>query len=136
MAPPTTVSESILDIITECALNKFDDSVARIAAGRPLFLATISKFVDAGIEVQACLPSFPFKSANKEYKVLGSLPDKAEELALERLNNMCRRIREVYAPGARVTIVSDGMTYNGEPVFRHQHVSPLTGCRLAVDIRS
>ncbi|KAJ6784388.1 hypothetical protein PWT90_05068 [Aphanocladium album] len=112
MASHTSVSQSILDIITQCALNKFDDSAARIAAGTPSFLATIDTFVAAQQEVQACLPSFPFKSANKEYKVLGSLPDKAEELALERLNTMCRRIRDIYAPGARVTIISDGMTYN------------------------
>lgn len=108
-----TVSRLILDIITELALNKFDDSTQRIAAGTPLFLSVIDKFVAEQKEVQACLPSFPFKSANKEYKVLGSLPDKAEEIALGRLNTMCERIREVYPPGARVTIVSDGMTYNG-----------------------
>ncbi|OAA53543.1 transferase family protein [Cordyceps fumosorosea ARSEF 2679] len=112
MASPKSVSQSILDIITQFALNKFDDSDARIAAGTPSFLATIDAFVAAEREVQTCLPSFPFKSANKQYKVLGSLPDKAEELALARLNNMCRRIREVYPPGARVTIISDGMTYN------------------------
>ncbi|KAM3499606.1 hypothetical protein MY10362_007154 [Beauveria mimosiformis] len=112
MASQNGVSQSILDIITQCALNKFDDSAQRIVAGTPSFLATIDAFVAAGQEVQACLPSFPFKSANKEYKVLGSLPDKAEELALARLNTMCRRIREIYPPGARVTIISDGMTYN------------------------
>jgi pyoverdine/dityrosine biosynthesis protein Dit1 len=53
------------------------------------------------------------QSANKVYKVLGALPDKAEEIALERLNNMCLRIREIYAPGARCMIVSDGLVYNG-----------------------
>ncbi|XWW96173.1 hypothetical protein V2A60_004145 [Cordyceps javanica] len=111
-APPQSISQSILDIITQFSLNKFDDSAQRITAGTPSFLAVIDAFVAAQQEVQTCLPSFPFKSANKEYKVLGSLPDKAEELALARLNNMCRRIREVYPPGARVTIISDGMTYN------------------------
>ncbi|OAA72981.1 transferase family protein [Akanthomyces lecanii RCEF 1005] len=112
MAAQKSVSQSILDIITEFSLNKFDDSAQRIVAGTPSFLAVIDAFVAAQQEVQTCLPSFPFKSANKQYKVLGSLPDKAEELALARLNNMCRRIREVYSPGARVTIISDGMTYN------------------------
>lgn len=113
MATQKSVSQSILDIITEFALNKLDNSAQRIIAGTPSFLAVIDAFVAAQQEVQTCLPSFPFKSANKQYKVLGSLPDKAEELALARLNTMCRRIREVYPPGARVTIISDGMTYNG-----------------------
>lgn len=110
---PREVSERILDIIFDYALNKFDDSKDRLAAGAANFLSVIDKFVAAGTRVEACLPAFPFKSANKVYKVLGTLPDKAEELALERLNAMCVRIREVYTPGAQVTIISDGITYNG-----------------------
>ncbi|RMZ77957.1 hypothetical protein DV738_g4111, partial [Chaetothyriales sp. CBS 135597] len=108
----TKTSQLILDIIVEYALNKFDDSKDRLAAGTNEFLSVIEKFVAAGTRVETCLPAFPFKSANKVYKVLGTLPDKAEELALERLNSMCARIREVYAPGAKVTIISDGTTYN------------------------
>jgi pyoverdine/dityrosine biosynthesis protein Dit1 len=107
------VSNTILDIIYEHALNKFDDSKERLAAGTANFLSVIERFVLDGKRVEACLPAFPFKSANKVYKVLGSLPDKAEELALQRLNNMCARIKDVYKPGARVTIISDGITYNG-----------------------
>ncbi|RMZ73130.1 transferase family [Pyrenophora seminiperda CCB06] len=106
------VCNKILDIMLEHALNKFDDSKERQAAGRERFLSVINRFVQAGERVEACLPAFPFKSANKVYKVLGSLPDKAEELALERLNGMCARIKQVYKPGARVTIISDGITYN------------------------
>ncbi|KAL1796164.1 hypothetical protein ACET3X_004704 [Alternaria dauci] len=90
----------------------FDDSKDRLAAGTAKFLSVIDRFVEAGERVDACLPAFPFKSANKVYKVLGSLPDKAEELALQRLNHMCARIKDVYKPGARVTIISDGITYN------------------------
>ena len=106
-------STKILDIIYEHALDKFDDSKERLAAGKANFLSVIDRFVLAGERVEACLPAFPFKSANKVYKVLGSLPDKAEELALQRLNHMCARIKGVYKPGARVTIISDGITYNG-----------------------
>jgi pyoverdine/dityrosine biosynthesis protein Dit1 len=112
-SPVGQVSNKILDIMHEHALNKFDDSKERFAAGREKLLSVIDAFVQAGERVEACLPAFPFKSANKVYKVLGSLPDKAEELALERLNNMCVRIKQVYKPGARVTIISDGITYNG-----------------------
>lgn len=106
-------SNKILKIIYEHALNKFDDSKERLAAGTVNFLTSIDRFVQAGERVETCLPAFPFKSANKVYKVLGSLPDKAEELALQRLNHMCARIKDVYKPGARVTIISDGITYNG-----------------------
>lgn len=106
-------SSQILDIILEHAIKKFDDSQARQHAGRERFLSVINRFVKAGDRIEACLPAFPFKSANKVYKVLGALPDKAEELALQRLNGMCLRIKKIYRPGANITIISDGITYNG-----------------------
>ena len=106
-------SHKILDIILEYALNKFDDSMEQLAARRPTFLSVIDRFVTAGTQVEMCLPAFPFKSANKVHKVFGILPDKAEELALARLNTMCIRIGDVYPPGAKLTIISDGLVYNG-----------------------
>lgn len=106
-------SEKILDIIFEYALNKFQDTTQRLAAGRPKFLSVIDQFIAAKTQVDMCLPAFPFKSANKVSKVFGVLPDKAEELALRRLDVMCMRIEEVYPPGARLTIISDGLVYNG-----------------------
>ena len=106
-------SNKILDIIFQYALNKFNDSTEQFAAGRPKFLSVIDQFVMPGTRVEMCLPAFPFKSANKVEKVFGVLPDKAEELALERLNTMCTRIKDVYSPGAKLTIISDGLVYNG-----------------------
>ncbi|KAM0511127.1 hypothetical protein ACHAPE_010216 [Trichoderma viride] len=108
----TELSRQILAIIFEYALNKFDDSMDRLGAGIPKFLAVIDAFVMAKKQVLMCLPAFPFKSANKQYKVLGVLPDKAEEIAVERLNIMCVRIGKIYAPGAKLTIISDGLVYN------------------------
>ena len=106
-------STKILAIIFEYALNKFENSFEQLAVSTPKFLSVIDQFVTAGKRVDMCLPAFPFKSANKVYKVFGILPDKAEELALERLNTMCVRIAEIYAPGAELTIISDGLVYNG-----------------------
>lgn len=117
----TETSTKILAIIFEYALNKFDDSMERLAAGMPKFHSVIEAFVSAQKRVDMCLPAFPFKSANKVYKVFGVLPDKAEELALRRLNDMCSRIGDLYRPGAKLTIISDGLVYNGlcdAPVFR------------------
>ena len=106
-------SHKILDIILEYALDKFNDSMEQLAARRPTFLSVIDRFVIEGTQVEMCLPAFPFKSANKVHKVFGILPDKAEELALARLNTMCIRIGDVYPPGAKLTIISDGLVYNG-----------------------
>ena len=107
------VSNRILDIVLQYSLNKFDSTTELHSAGRPKFLAIISRFVRERQKVVMCLPAFPFKSANKVEKVLGTLPDKAEELALARLNCMCATIGDFYEPGAELTIISDGLVYNG-----------------------
>lgn len=109
----TSTSTKILEIIFDYALNKFDDSRDRLEAGRPKFMGVLKGFVAARAKIDMALPAFPFKSANKVYKALGFLPDKAEELALARLHNMCKRIEEIYEPGAMVVIISDGLVYNG-----------------------
>lgn len=64
--------------------------------------------------VPLCLPAFPFKSPNAESKVLGKLPDKGEEFALAHLNGLCLAVKDIYEPGARLTIISDGLVYNGK----------------------
>lgn len=107
------ICAAILDIVFEYSLHKFDNTMARLAVGRPKFLSVIEEFVTGAKRVEMCLPAFPFKSANKTYKVLGLLPDKADELALERLNSICERIKNIYPPGAVITIISDGLVYNG-----------------------
>ncbi|KAI1483498.1 Pyoverdine/dityrosine biosynthesis protein-domain-containing protein [Daldinia eschscholtzii] len=76
------------------------------------FLAQIYPKVVAGQAILMCLPAFPFKSPNRSTKVLGHLPDKAEEFALAHLNGLCAAIGDIYPPGARLMIVSDGLVYN------------------------
>ncbi|KAI1072912.1 hypothetical protein LB507_008975 [Fusarium sp. FIESC RH6] len=76
------------------------------------FIALIYTHVKPGNPVPLCLPAFPFKSPNSTSKTLGKLPDKGEEIALAHLNGLCSAIGDVYPPGARLTIVSDGLVYN------------------------
>jgi pyoverdine/dityrosine biosynthesis protein Dit1 len=67
--------------------------------------------------IRMILPAFPFKSPNVRDKVLGTLPDLGEQLALVHLNGLCENIARIYEPGADVYISSDGLVYNGE--FNH-----------------
>ncbi|KAI1486752.1 putative pyoverdine/dityrosine biosynthesis protein [Biscogniauxia mediterranea] len=76
------------------------------------FLAQIYARVTADEPILMCLPAFPFKSANTTSKVLGRLPDKAEEFAMAHLDGLCAAIGDIYPPGAQLTIVSDGLVYN------------------------
>jgi len=77
------------------------------------FISQIERYIARDEPVCMVLPAFPFKSANKTTKVLGTLPDKGEEVALRHLNGLCKAIEEVYKYGAMVYIVSDGLVYNG-----------------------
>ncbi|MEV4436767.1 isocyanide synthase family protein [Streptomyces sp. NPDC049585] len=79
-------------------------------ACRDAHLPQVERYVAAGEPVLFVLPAFPGKSPNTA-KVLGALPDTAERLALEFLAGLTRRIREVYAPGARILICSDGRVF-------------------------
>lgn len=57
------------------------------------------------------LPAFPAKSANRD-KTLSHLPDIGEELALLNIHDLLEQIAAIYAPGARLTICSDGRVFN------------------------
>ncbi|KAG9234019.1 Pyoverdine/dityrosine biosynthesis protein-domain-containing protein [Amylocarpus encephaloides] len=67
--------------------------------------------VEQEFPIHLVLPAFPFKSPNRVHKVLGSLPDMGEELALARLEGLCAQIDEVYL-GTTLSIISDGLVYS------------------------
>lgn len=85
-------------------------------------VACVEKFVAAGQPVRFVLPAFPGKSPNSA-KVLGVLPDTAERLALEFLDRLTERIREVYAPGARILICSDGRVFSDAVGIPDPHIT-------------
>jgi len=101
---------AILDIIYRYRLDKPGSPSPE---GSFKFLAQLYDQVRVNQPVRMCLPAFPFKSPNKQNKVLGRLPDKAEEFALAHINGLCAAIQDVYSPGAELTIISDGLVYNG-----------------------
>lgn len=76
-----------------------------------LHLPKVRRFVIADEPVHLLLPSFPAKSPNPK-KVLGRLPDMAEEIALGFLEGVCEEIKSIYPPGARITICSDGRVFS------------------------
>ncbi len=72
----------------------------------------VEQAIALGQPIHFILPAFPAKSPNRDIKVLGTLPDMAEEVALVYLQKVCDDIRAVYTPGARVTICSDGRVFS------------------------
>ncbi|ADP12604.1 putative siderophore biosynthesis protein [Erwinia sp. Ejp617] len=73
-------------------------------------LPKIKAFIKANRAIEFILPAFPAKSPNKN-KVLGHLPDMAERISLAFLNDFCQRIKQIYTPGAKLTICSDGRVF-------------------------
>ncbi|RFU81260.1 pyoverdine biosynthesis [Trichoderma arundinaceum] len=105
-------ASKILHIIDRYRLKRPAEAAVKADEGALKFLALIYTHVKAGEVVPMCLPAFPFKSPNSQSKVLGKLPDRAEELALAHLNGLCLAIQDIYPPGANLTIISDGLVYN------------------------
>jgi pyoverdine/dityrosine biosynthesis protein Dit1 len=73
-------------------------------------LSRLELFIRRHEEIHFVIPAFPAKSPNRS-KVLGSLPDLGEYLALGFLQALCDYIGHFYTPGARVTICSDGHVF-------------------------
>ena len=74
-------------------------------------LARVARAVADGTPVHFVLPAFPAKSPSPA-KVLGPHADMAEELALRELQALCDEIATFHAPGARITICSDGHVFS------------------------
>lgn len=101
-------------------------------------LATsIQQAVDRDDPVQIVLPAFAFKSPNQSKKTLGVLPDKAEEIALGHLQGLAENVARIYDKGAQITVVSDGLVYNGEQLYRGKGWDKERGTHLGLEtIRS
>lgn len=89
------------------------------------FIPIVCEQVKKQEPIRMILPAFPFKSPNSRDKVLGTLPDLGEELALFHLNGLCENIARIYEPGADVYISSDGLVYNGESGYCLQTIRQL-----------
>ncbi|KAI4158270.1 MAG: hypothetical protein LQ342_007605 [Letrouitia transgressa] len=128
---PTQLAYQILDVIQHYGqhLDNGDQTAASAPwAGRAKFAPKVETFVVSKRPIQFILPSFPWKSVshitaslqtvtniqkiNRIDKVTGARPDFGEELALARLDNLCRDIAKIYEFGAEVTIATDGLVFN------------------------
>ncbi len=80
--------------------------------GKEVLLSRIEAFINKNEEIKFSMLGYPFKSQNERDKVIGPLPDLGEELSLKNFETFTKRIQSVYSPGARITIVSDGLAFS------------------------
>ncbi|KAL8764382.1 MAG: hypothetical protein Q9184_000087 [Pyrenodesmia sp. 2 TL-2023] len=100
------VASEVLDLLTQ--YGRHDTASADSEVGdwpaRAIFADKVKDQVSRDTPIKMVLPSFPWKSINQVDKVIGSLPDLGEVLALARLNQLCRDIESIYPPGDVVGI--------------------------------
>lgn len=95
------------DPCATCVAPHLDRVVRSVARQRPIVFV---------------LPAFPAKSPNPA-KVLGPLPDMAEQCSLEFLDSLCARIRRRYSPGVRLLVCSDGRVFSDVVGMRETDVT-------------
>ncbi|WDE05953.1 L-tyrosine/L-tryptophan isonitrile synthase family protein [Thalassomonas viridans] len=61
--------------------------------------------------IRMVLPAYPGKSPNRD-KTLSKLPDLAEKHSIDNLYRLCREIEQIYPPGAKIVICSDGYVFS------------------------
>jgi pyoverdine/dityrosine biosynthesis protein Dit1 len=118
---PSSSSSSTerVDDIVNRIISIFEETIhfglpgdAWLSQGRSVFADRVKFFVARSLPILFTLPAFPCKSPNSTYKVLGELPDKGEELALQNLFDFCAAIEQVYPPGAKIDLTSDGTVFS------------------------
>lgn len=113
--PPTEEKVSQILSIISAYRHRSSNVADRFSEFVPTLEKQLSDTLSRGETVRFILPAFPFKApaeGNKR-KTLGSLPDKAEEIALKTLDGFADSIAEIYEGGATVVLVSDASVYGG-----------------------
>ncbi|MBA3488442.1 MAG: L-tyrosine/L-tryptophan isonitrile synthase family protein [Longispora sp.] len=96
-------------------------------------LRQLAAFVAVNETIVFTLPGFPCKSPSVN-KVLGHLPDEGERLSLTFLDRLCTAVGQVYAPGARLVICSDGHIFGDLIRVPDRHIDAYSN-ELAAMIR-
>lgn len=86
-------------------------TIDRWSEGRENFIKNVNFFTSRNAQVEAVLPAFPCKSLNLE-KVSSATPDKGEELAILRIIEFVSLVNDIYPPGMKFFIVSDGHVFS------------------------
>lgn len=80
--------------------------------GKSILADKIDTFTANNRTIDFVMLGYPMKSKNIRDKVIGSLPDLAEEVSLRNFDTFNSQIKKVYAPGVNIHIVSDGFAFN------------------------
>lgn len=82
------------------------------STGKSVLREKMVKFVALNQPIKFSILGFPMKSPNTRDKVIGTLPDMAEQLTIETFKDFNSKVSEVYPPGIILSVVSDGLVFN------------------------
>lgn len=104
--------DRVLDIFENYRVSAPEGIDKYSSIGVDVLRSKISKFIMQEKPISFVLPGFPAKSRNTRTKVLGALPDGAEEVSLLQFAKFANEVQGVYTKGASINIVSDGYVFN------------------------
>lgn len=112
IAPQTdgTLEEKILSILLNSHIRR--GSLSTVARYSSHFLSLIQQKIRQNKPIELVLPTLPFKNQNPltTGHSLG-WTDLGEYLSLLQLKTITDSIQQLYSPGARITVLTDGMVY-------------------------
>jgi pyoverdine/dityrosine biosynthesis protein Dit1 len=82
------------------------------SVGKDILRSRIEQFVSNNKTIEFVMLGYPMKSANTRDKVLGVLPDLAEQASIENFAQFNEVVKQFYAPGVRINVVNDGYVFN------------------------
>ncbi|HMT01845.1 MAG TPA: L-tyrosine/L-tryptophan isonitrile synthase family protein [Burkholderiales bacterium] len=121
-------AEKIISIYEEYRMEPHPTQDRFEEQGKQVFAEKINSFMEKKEPIQFAMLGYPFKSTNTATKVLGTLPDKGEELSIQRLEDFTLKIQQVYSPGAIINVASDGFVFNDlleveeQTVFQYKEI--------------
>lgn len=82
------------------------------SVGRFALIDKLTPMVHVNQPLQFVMLGFPFKSTNDRDKVIGKLPDLAEQATLDNFSMFDTQIKKEHCKGVEVSMVSDGFVFN------------------------
>jgi len=80
--------------------------------GKVKFANQVCQYVKTGKPIEFVMLGYPMKSPNARDKVLGVLPDLGEEASMHNFARFNTAVKQHYAPGINLTIISDGYVFS------------------------
>lgn len=106
-----TETHQILELFEEIRMNPIlTDQYNTV--GKSLLAERIDKFVVQNKTIDFVMLGLPFKSTNDRDKVLGKVPDMGEQLTMRHFATFNKAVKEVYSPGVKFNVASDGYIFN------------------------